>query len=72
MAGDRGVRRDFIEELLRTAEDPRALVVELIAEVQTVDVRSVQLLVEKIEQGELDNRRPSSGIKVRGFHQSED
>lgn len=50
VAGDRGVRRDFIEDLLRSANDVRTLVCELIAEVQTVDVRSVYALVDKMKQ----------------------
>jgi hypothetical protein len=56
VAGDRGVRREFIEDLLRAANDARTLVCELIAEVQTVDIRSVYALVEKMEQsGELED-----------------
>jgi hypothetical protein len=51
VAGDRGVRREFIEDLLRSASDVRTLVCELIAEVQSVDVRSVYALVEKIDHG---------------------
>ncbi len=51
VAGDRGVRREFIEDLLRAANDARTLVCELIAEIQSVDVRSVYALVEKMEQG---------------------
>jgi hypothetical protein len=49
LAGDRGVRRGFIEDLLQSANDVRTLVCELIAEVQTVDVKSVYTLVQKIE-----------------------
>jgi hypothetical protein len=56
VAGDRGVRREFIEDLLRAANDARTLVCELIAEVQSVDVRSVYALVEKLEQsGDLED-----------------
>lgn len=59
VAGDRGVRRDFIEDLLRSANDVRTLVCELIAEVQTVDVRSVYALVDKMKQtGELEEADP--------------
>lgn len=48
VAGDRGVRRDVVEELLRTATDTRTLVCELIAEAHQVDVRSVYTLVDKL------------------------
>jgi hypothetical protein len=49
VAGERGVRRDFIEDLLQSANDVRTMVCELIAEVQTVDVKSVYALVQRIE-----------------------
>lgn len=54
VAGDRGVRREFAEDLLRSANDKRTLVCELISEVQSVDVKSVYALVDKLEAtGEL-------------------
>jgi hypothetical protein len=56
IAGDRGVRREFVEELLQSANDTRTLVCELIAEVQNVDVKSVYTLVSKIES---DNKKGS-------------
>ncbi len=49
VAGDRGVRREFIEDLLRDAKDTRQLVCALISEVQSVDLKSVHRLVEKLE-----------------------
>jgi hypothetical protein len=48
VAGDRGVRRDFIEELLRTATNGRTLLCELIAEMQSADPNSVFQLVDKL------------------------
>ena len=50
VAGDHGVRRPFVEELLRTSMDARSMVCELIAEVQSVDPKSVAALMEKLEQ----------------------
>jgi hypothetical protein len=52
VAGDRGVRREFVEDLLQSAHDVRTLACELIAEVQTVDVKSVYALVDRIESGD--------------------
>lgn len=49
VAGDRGVRREFIEDLLRDATDTRSMVCALISEVQSVDLKSVHRLVEKLE-----------------------
>lgn len=48
VAGDRGVRRDFVEELLRTATDSRTLLCELIAEMQSADPKSVYQLIDKL------------------------
>ncbi len=48
VAGDRGVRREFIEELLRSATDGRTLLCELIAEMQSADPKSVFQLVDKL------------------------
>jgi hypothetical protein len=48
VAGDRGVRREFVEHLLRRATDTRTLVAELIAEMQTVDLASVYALVDLV------------------------
>jgi len=62
VAGDRGVRRDFIEDLLQSANDVRTMVCELIAEVQTVDVKSVYTLVQKIEMGSTIG--PSAGVRA--------
>lgn len=59
VAGDRGVRRDFIEELLRTANDPRMLICELIAEVQSVDPQSVYALVDRLN-AEADAEAPKA------------
>lgn len=66
VAGDRGVRRDFIDALLVNANDLRTMVCELIAEVQTVDLNSVHALVQKIEADEAPSpprpaRPPKSG-----------
>jgi hypothetical protein len=41
VAGDRGVRRDFVEALLRDVDTVEALLSELIGEVQGVDPGSV-------------------------------
>ena len=48
VAGDHGVRRPVIEELLRTSTDAKYLVCELIAEAHSVDPASVAVLVEKL------------------------
>jgi len=48
VAGDRGVRREFVEELLKTATDTRTLICELIAEMQSADPGSVYQLVDKL------------------------
>lgn len=49
VAGDYGVRRPFVEELLRTSDDANALVCALIAEVQAVDPASVADLIERLD-----------------------
>ncbi len=48
VAGDRGVRRDFVEELLKTATDTRTLICELIAGMQSAGPASVYQLVDKL------------------------
>jgi hypothetical protein len=58
LTGDRGVRREFVEDLLQSANDVRTLACELIAEVQNVDVKSVYALVSKIESGEPRGTEP--------------
>lgn len=76
VAGDRGVRRDFVEDLLRTAADTRTLVCELIGEAHQVDVRSVYTLVDKLvaegpvvsavsPEGDGPTRIPLVGASVR-------
>ena len=86
VAGDRGVRREFVEDLLRSASDKRTLVCELIAEVQSVDVKSVYALVDKLEAtGELPgpSSKPTAGdrghnplvgssVRVEGVFRDED
>lgn len=64
VAGDRGVRRDFVEDLLQTASDVRTLVCELIAEVQTVDLRSVYALVDRIDAERNTSEKVASAPKV--------
>ena len=59
VAGDHGVRRPFVEDLLRTASDARTMVCELIAEVHSVDPASVAALVDQIA------RKPSRERSVR-------
>jgi hypothetical protein len=49
VSGDRGVRREFVEELLRKSHDFTELVSELIAEAQAVDPHSVRTILEKLE-----------------------
>lgn len=63
IAGDRGVRREFVEQLLASAKDVRALVCELIAEVQVVDPKSVYTLVQRLEEGGLDERPSPSAAR---------
>lgn len=60
VAGDRGVRREFVEDLLQSANDVRTLVCELIAEVQTVDLKSVYALVERIESSTASEKLAST------------
>lgn len=60
VAGDRGVRREFVEDLLQSANDVRTLVCELIAEVQTVDLKSVYALVERIESAAASEKLAST------------
>ncbi len=72
VAGDRGVRRDFIEDLLKSAHDVRTLVCELIAEVQSVDPASVYVLVDRLagEAPVASERRPSA-VQVDGVEPDE-
>lgn len=60
VSGDRGVRRDVVEELLGSARDVRTLVSGLIAEVQSVDPASVRALIDRIE-----SEPPSAAEPVR-------
>lgn len=62
VAGDRGVRREFVEDLLQSAHDVRTLACELIAEVQTVDVKSVYALVDRIDHGGVEKANVSGAI----------
>ena len=55
VAGDHGVRRHFVEDLLRTATDAKAMVCELIGEVHSVDPESVSELIDRLR-----NSMPSS------------
>ena len=74
VSGDRGVRRELVEELLKTSNDAASLVSGLIAEVQNVDLESVKALVAKIEtsprapKADTNTRvpvvRPSGGTPV--------
>ncbi|MEO1334840.1 MAG: hypothetical protein AAFV29_04320, partial [Myxococcota bacterium] len=52
VAGNRGVRRPFVEDLLREAKDTRSLICALISEVQSVDLASVVELVDRLEAPE--------------------
>lgn len=49
VAGERGVRREVVEELLESIQDPRTLLAELIAEVELADPKSVHLLIDRLE-----------------------
>lgn len=49
VAGDRGVRRDFVETLLGRAETARELLAELIAEIEVSDIESVEGYLATIE-----------------------
>jgi hypothetical protein len=57
VSGDRGVRREFVEALLRRTDDFRELTSELIAEALGVDLGSVRSVVEKLEahSGEIED-----------------
>ncbi|MFO0725566.1 MAG: hypothetical protein U1E65_17415 [Myxococcota bacterium] len=48
-SGDRGVRREVVEEILKRTGDLHGLAGALIAEVQGVDAESVHLLLQRIE-----------------------
>ncbi|MCC7384181.1 MAG: hypothetical protein IT384_20220 [Deltaproteobacteria bacterium] len=48
-SGNRGVRRDIAEEILRSAPDVLTLAAELIAEAQSVDVDSVRAHIVRID-----------------------
>lgn len=59
VAGEHGVRRPFVEELLRTATDPQVMVAELIAEIHSVDPGSVSALIDRLEApGPASDPRP--------------
>lgn len=68
VAGDRGVRREFIESLLSETNDTKELVCALISEVQSVDLKSVHRLVEKLEEsGDLEvAAQPVGPDRTRG------
>lgn len=66
VAGDRGVRREFVEELLRSTADTRTLVCELISEVQSVDLKSVYALVDKLGEIEIVDVAPGAPDRTRG------
>lgn len=63
VAGVHGVRREVLEELLRSAKDVQTLACGLIAETQSVDLRSVEALVERLERASEDGQ-PAADIKV--------
>ncbi len=65
VAGDRGVRREVVEELLKSAQDERSLVCELIAEVQSVEPKTVYPLVAKLENESLPDQPASLSSERR-------
>lgn len=87
VSGDRGVRRDTVDELLRSTRDVKTLTSELIAEVQGVDADSVRSLIDRIESesqpppeppvrpsvNEERQRGPLVGasVRVEGFERDE-
>ena len=58
VSGDRGIRREAAEQLLRRATDVRQLAADLIAEVQGVDRDSVLQLLERLD-AEAEPPRPA-------------
>src|SRR5262249_42375925 len=61
VAGDRGVRREVLEALLRSARDPRTLLCGLIAEMLSVDLGSVEALVQRLERDTDQSALQSTG-----------
>ena len=49
VAGERGARREVVEQLLETTHEVRALLCELIAEVEQAELKSVYALVDRLE-----------------------
>ena len=83
VAGDHGVRRAFIESLLRTSTDAKGMVCDLIAEVHSVDRDSVAQLVDRMdgskqpsvlpvaEAGRARNSLVGAQVKVPGLSRGE-
>jgi hypothetical protein len=87
VSGDRGVRHETVEALLKSSKDVRTLASELIAEVQTVDPDSVRSLLDRIETEVVANAESSrapaaseerargplvgAAVRVEGFEREE-
>lgn len=69
VAGDRGVRREFVEALLARVEDRKELLAQLIAEVHSVDPDSVAAHLHQLPPADIDaqaaSTRPLVGASVR-------